>query len=137
MPRSDARKRTLSLEILQQEVLAWARKNFNEQDPDHTLLGVTEECGELVTALLASSLVTTAIGKLNHHRLKMQQGIRQDEDHTAAEKDAVGDILIYLLNYCGERGISMEECLRDTWERVSQRDWTSETQQTTPLTVRN
>lgn len=60
---------------------AWVDKNFPPDNPDHSKLGMIEEMGELV-----------------HHYLKMQQGIRgTDEEHLAEMKDAVGDLVIYML----------------------------------------
>ena len=100
----------LDLDELQSQVAAWSRKNFGDQPSYRPLLGVVEEVGELC-----------------HAHLKGEQGIR----HTAAElvamqKDAVGDIVIYLLDYCEREGIDLAECVVGAWEQVKRRDWARE-----------
>lgn len=95
-----------ALNRLQLDVADWSRKNFGTQQPYRPLLGVIEEIGELA-----------------HAQLKKEQGIRMNEDHDAKARDAVGDIMIYLMNYCSERGFFIGECLDDAWREVSQRDW--------------
>lgn len=97
------------LREIQQEQAEWAEKNFGSQKAHEALLGVVEEVGELA-----------------HAQLKFEQGIRgfQDTkkfDETA--KDAVGDIMVYLMNYCTINGWSMTKILNDVWEDVSKRDW--------------
>ena len=68
---------------LQESLYDWQKYNFGDQDNDRILLGICEEIGELC-----------------HAQLKGEQGIRGTaEEHNAAMKDAVGDIMIYLLNY--------------------------------------
>ena len=69
----------IDLKVTQTLFDIWQRKNFGEPNTNHMILGVTEEVGELC-----------------HAELKQQQGIRNNEDHVANQKDAVGDILIYL-----------------------------------------
>lgn len=58
------------------------------------LLGVVEEVGELMSA-----------------------GTKD------AEVDAVGDIVLYLLDYCNKTGIDFEDAVRVTAEKVHTRDW--------------
>ena len=98
----------MDLQVLQVQVADWSRRNFGE-DPDHKhrpLLGVSEEVGELC-----------------HAHLKAEQGIRTNEDHQAAKIDAVGDILIYLADYCTRNGIDLDSAIRNTWREVKHRDW--------------
>ena len=101
---------TDNIAILEKEVADWSRKNFGDQPAWKPLLGVAEEVGEL-----------------NHAFLKQSQNIRRNEDHAAKERDAVGDIVIYLADYCGRRGFSLAQCVADAWAEVSKRDWTNET----------
>lgn len=92
---------------LQQQVSVWSRKNFFEQPSYRPLLGIQEECGEL-----------------SHAHLKAEQGIRgTPEKHRAAKEDAIGDLVIFLADYCHREGISLQECVEKTWEQVSKRDW--------------
>ena len=59
----------------------WVAYNFPGPDMPNTIIGVFEECGELA-----------------HHHLKEDQNIRGDtEFHQEEARDAIGDIVIYLL----------------------------------------
>lgn len=94
------------LRKLQEEQKVWSDKNFEPQPSYRMLLGAMEELGEL-----------------SHAHLKAEQGIRTGEDHIAAKKDALGDIVTYLAAYCNSEGIDFESAVQDTWDRVKQRDW--------------
>lgn len=97
----------MNLTILQKEVAEWGAKNFPDQPTYIPLLGLVEETGEL-----------------SHAHIKGEQGIR----HTTAEiyamkKDAVADIMIYLVHYCEGECIMLDEAVEETWAKVKQRDW--------------
>lgn len=97
----------IDLANIQQKNLAWTRHNFPNAKPHQPLLGMVEEVGEL-----------------SHAHLKMEQGIRGDrEEHIAASRDAIGDILIFMLHYCNLRGWSLEDILIETAAHVHKRDW--------------
>lgn len=97
----------MELRRLQREVGIWARRNFPTAEPVDPLLGVCEESGELC-----------------HSFLKRKQGIRgTPEEHFAAMSDAVGDIVIYLADFCARNSIDLEEAVAGAWAHVSQRDW--------------
>jgi NTP pyrophosphatase (non-canonical NTP hydrolase) len=110
----------LTFKQLQEEVSLWANKNFGdrlrkmgelgEDEPRpawHPLLGLGEELGEL-----------------DHAYLKMQQKIRgSSKKHIDEAKDAVGDILIYLADFCALMGFDMQEIIEETWNQVQKRDW--------------
>lgn len=96
----------LNFELLQHEVGVWSKKNFGENPALWKFLGVVEEVGELA-----------------HAELKSMQGIRTNEDHEAKGKDAVGDILVYLSDFCNRKGWDMQEIIETTWAEVSKRDW--------------
>lgn len=68
---------------IQAEHREWSAKNFPDQKAHHCLLGMIEEVGELA-----------------HAQLKLEQGIRVNEDHIEARKDAIADIALYLIGYC-------------------------------------
>jgi len=94
---------------IQAENKEWAWRNFGGSDvaaPWQPLLGAVEELGELA-----------------HAYLKRHQGIRLDENHTDAIKDAVGDIVIYLMDFCNREEIDLIECVETAWNEVKQRDW--------------
>ncbi len=97
----------LNFEKLQHEVGEWSRKNFPKNTPLNPFLGAVEE-----------------IGELSHALLKQNQGIRGTfEEHEVAAKDAVGDTLVYLADFCERRGWSMQAIIEEVWGRVKQRDW--------------
>jgi NTP pyrophosphatase (non-canonical NTP hydrolase) len=110
----------LTFRELQGQVSEWANKNFGtrlrdmgelgkdeDRPPWHPLLGVSEEAGELC-----------------HAYLKMVQKIRgDDKQHIEEAKDAVGDILIYLADFCALMDFDMQEIAEETWELVQKRNW--------------
>lgn len=91
---------------VQHELVEWSLHNFGDRPAWQPLLGLVEEVGEL-----------------SHAYLKRAQGIRTNEDHNAQIRDAVGDILIYLLDFCNAEGVDAQQILDDTWEHVKKRDW--------------
>jgi NTP pyrophosphatase (non-canonical NTP hydrolase) len=98
----------MNLTDLQIEVAAWQTRQPWEQNANDPLLGLIEEVGEL-----------------SHAHLKMKQGIRgTKEEHQEAKEDAVGDILIYLADYCNKNQINMNQSMVFTWAKVSERNWT-------------
>jgi NTP pyrophosphatase (non-canonical NTP hydrolase) len=96
----------ITLKKLQAEHAEWAAHNFPGSKSYQGLLGAIEELGELA-----------------HAHLKVEQGIRGNEDHAAAKIDAVADCIIYLAHYCTLEGIDLEHAVSATWENVKQRDW--------------
>lgn len=97
----------LNLAELQKENRVWAERNFGCVPWWQPLMGLSEELGEL-----------------NHALLKQEQGIRGNwGEHEAKAQDAVGDMVIYLLDLCNKRGWDLERIIRDTWDGVKDRDW--------------
>ncbi len=95
------------LKKLQKEAAEWTQNNFGVHPAWHPLLGIQEEVGEL-----------------SHAHLKSEQGIRGSSDEHRSEKiDAIGDIVIYLADYCTQESINLEQAVLTTWYKVKQRDW--------------
>lgn len=95
------------LSTVQAEAWEWTKQNFPGQLPWQPLLGIQEELGEL-----------------SHAFLKAAQNIRGTrEEHHAAIVDAVGDLQIFLVNFCSHLGIDASDALWKTWQQVRQRDW--------------
>ena len=93
---------------LQDQVKKWSLHNFGQVPRWQPLLGAVEEVGELA-----------------HSFLKREQKIRgTDEEHEANEKDAIGDIVVYLADFCWRSGYDLNMIVEDTWETVKKRDWT-------------
>jgi NTP pyrophosphatase (non-canonical NTP hydrolase) len=108
---------TVDFRKFQIEVADWSRRNFERQEPSDCFEGIVEEVGELA-----------------HARLKARQGIRgTPAEHLAAEKDAIGDILIYMADYCQRRGFDLAEIAEQTWDQVKRRDWTKNRQDGTTV----
>lgn len=68
----------ITLEQLQTEVSEWSQRNFPNNKPHHPLLGLVEEHGELRDA--------KTIGEVC---------------------DAIGDVMIYLADYCGRNKLQL------------------------------
>ena len=94
------------LKKVQDEHRSWQLHNFGPPSVVESLIGVTEELGEL-----------------SHAYLKNRQGIRLNENHEEKMKDAVGDLLIYLIAFCEAKRFDLEDILQKTWDEVRQRDW--------------
>lgn len=100
----------MTLKEIQTEQVEWLKHNFPEFGASKAywaLLGVVEEVGEL-----------------SHSHLKREQGIRgTPEEHDENAKDAIGDIIIFLLAYCSAKGWDCEEIVNEVWGRVGKRDF--------------
>lgn len=99
----------MDFRTLQEDVAEWSYKNFGDQEATNPLLGVVEEVGELCHAVL-----------------KSRQKIRKGEDHVAGAQDAVGDIVIYLADFCTRYNIDFDKAVTTAWDEVKVRDWTKE-----------
>jgi len=101
---------TLSVDQFQSEQDEWRLRNFpGTKDSALILLGVMEELGELA-----------------HAHLKTAQGIRgTKEEHEIAARDSIGDMLVYMADYCNRQGWRLQEILEETWDEVKRRDWTA------------
>lgn len=97
---------TFNFRVLQLEVREWSSRNFPNAEPWEALVGAMEELGELA-----------------HAHLKEHQGIRTGENHKEAKEDAIGDILVYLADYCWRNGISMAGSIYEVWQEVKRRNW--------------
>lgn len=70
-------------------------------------------------------MIIKSTGSLDHAHLKGEQGIRHSPEEILKMKaDAVGDIVIYLADYCAQNGLDLGECVQTTWDQVKQREWT-------------
>lgn len=121
------------LQQLMHEVGEWAEENFG--DADDILESIEErhkkgEPGADIGALFCTLGADEETGELSHSVLKRAQGIRLDDEDVGeeAEKDAVGDTVVYLADFCHRRGYDLEECVRMAWDgEVSHREWDSKT----------
>jgi len=99
----------LTFEQLQAEVSVWTAHNFPDRTRYRALLGIMEE-----------------IGELSHAHLKLEQMIRGSTTELRAEaKDAIGDIIVFIADYCTCNGYNLQETIEEVWSEVKKRDWKS------------
>lgn len=98
----------ISVRVLQKKLNLWLNYNFPNATADDQFKGIVEEIGELA-----------------HAELKTKQCIRgyTEEKGMFEIKDAIGDIFIYLCNYCNKKDIDMEECIDIAYDTIMKRDW--------------
>ena len=113
---------------IQAEQRIWSDNNFGTDRPAYrALLGVAEELGELADTEASPDHIAAlvgALGRLAHSHLKEEQRIRgEDAEHFENAKDAIGDIVIFLLDYCNCRGLQLDFIVDRIWAEVSQREW--------------
>lgn len=112
------------MELLQARIGAWSEKNFPHDSSAEKVLGIVEEMGELTESFMRLNHLVMAGARLSHLSLKKKQGIRYTEDELRLLIfDAVGDIMIYLADFCSKEGISMEAAFERTAKEVLERDW--------------
>lgn len=97
----------IRLKTIQKNQEIWAAKNFPQRQPWHALLGIGEEVGELFHAYLK-------------YITKIRNG---HEDFQEKARDAVGDMLIFTLDFCSQMGWDAETILGNTWHEVRKRNW--------------
>lgn len=107
------RRKNINLRFTQAVWKQWAIANFGQSFqpvpgmPYRPLIGMMEELGELA-----------------HAHLKQEQKIRGTAaEHEAAAKDAIGDLILYLLDYCNGRGWDADTIIQDTVDTVLHRNW--------------
>ena len=141
------------VDVFQAEVKEWAYRNFGDPAEGRSVkmealfeavkalrYGRNHEPGALLPVFEALQAVETAgpdapayrpllgsaeeLGELARAHLKGEQGIRFTPEEIADKKiDAVGDVIVYLADYCNREGISLYGCLERAWGEVKQRDW--------------
>lgn len=98
----------MNIRVLQERLHQWLDYNFPNATSNDQFIGIVEEVGELA-----------------HAELKTKQKIRGYTEEKGMEeiKDAVGDIFIYLCNYCNKKDIDIEECIDIAYDTIMKRDW--------------
>lgn len=118
-----------SLDDYQYEVGKWAEKNFKREGRVYEAIdpfyGVVEEVGELSRAILKGKQNIRSYAEFANTDIDtVKDAIKEKEAKVQAKiKDAIGDIMIYLLDYCYRNKLDLQDILRDTWEEVGSRDW--------------
>jgi NTP pyrophosphatase (non-canonical NTP hydrolase) len=94
------------INVLQDRIEGWQRANFPQTTEWELILGCVEELGEL-----------------SQNYLKLHRGIRTDEFSEERLKDAIGDLLVFLIGLISARGYRVREILENTVDTVTQRQW--------------
>lgn len=87
----------VDLVAIQAEQIAWSERNFGKQHERYPLLGMIEEILEFDSAWKDMDVACTFDTPPVSEWEKLQANIL----------DAVGDIAIYMLDYCGKRGLEL------------------------------
>ena len=104
----------MDLIAIQAEQVAWSTKNFGQQHERYPLLGMIEELLEFDEAwkLQQEAAANRSMTKEDRAAL-LSPELNQEVDDAAYAKlraevlDAIGDISIYMLDYCGKRGLQL------------------------------
>ena len=118
-----ALEKNLTFKRLQEEHKEWREKNFPDSTDHQPLLGCVEELSELIDMIFPIA-IAQKLGVIAHSQLKGEQNIRfTQEEHDEKIKDAVGDLLIFLTDYCTRRGYDLQDLIETVWSEVKDRDW--------------
>ena len=119
-----------NLTNLAAEVHRWQSYNFAPTAGAAAFKGMVEELGELAQEMEGDPRASeplkkmqAALGRIAHGILKTEQGIRGNEDHQALVEDAVGDLIIYSIDFCNQMKIDFAQAVYSTWAKVRTRDW--------------
>ena len=106
----------IDLRKIQEEHKAWQDRNFTNAEPWECVVGAQEELGELCHTFLKA-----------HQGIRGKHRVLPDADNqtvfSVEAKDAIGDIIIFLMGLCSMYGWDLENILEITWSEVSQRKW--------------
>jgi NTP pyrophosphatase (non-canonical NTP hydrolase) len=93
----------MNLDDLQSTLFDWQKRQYPMSNIWTDIAGIAEEFGELARVFIAQ-----------------HNGVDPDkfESYEAAEKDAIGDIMVYLGQLASKRGYSLEDCYRTAAEDV-------------------
>ncbi len=100
-----------ALDILQDRFAEWGRQNFGPMPDTFHIAKLTEEVGEAAHAVV---------------RLYLQeQGKRINPKSEENLKDALGDIVVILMNLANNHGWSLSEIFEEVADEVLARDYTT------------
>ena len=111
-----SRLRERSIRTLQTAVAAWSLETFGNNENNRSkvtghpmgslndFFGLVEEVGELARTIICSN--------------QGRKGYDDPAKRLADRKDAVADIMIFLMNFCEREGIDLEETVYETWTKI-------------------
>ena len=94
----------IDLRTMQKEVRAWGKKHFPGAEPHYCVLGAMEELGELA-----------------HAHLRLLERLGDVSAQEAKERDAVGDVVVFLAHFCEMKGYDLESIIKGVWQEVQER----------------
>jgi NTP pyrophosphatase (non-canonical NTP hydrolase) len=94
------------LHDLQGRIAQWQSQYFPAAEEWELVLGVCEEAGELAQCVL-----------------KMKRGIHPERYNAERVKDSIGDVIVFLIGICIQRGWNIAEVLSDTVKEVLERQF--------------
>lgn len=143
----------IDLSLLQHKFDLWLKKNFSLRcyicreklvksighnytcpSSKHTFI-IPKSAFDRILANQQRTGIMEELGELSHVDLKEEQCIREytreafiDDPNRAQHDriDAIGDVLVYMINYCNIYGISLEAAIDDVGKKVLKRDWTKD-----------
>lgn len=116
-----------TLARVQRESHEWRQAAYpTTSTPELQALGMNEEGGEVVRALLESIGMVEKMGNVSHAVLKYVQGIRgYDKEKTQLEVgDGLADMMIYMCGIASALDLDLEEELLKAWIHVRDRNIT-------------
>lgn len=72
---------------------------------------------------LCSEVVFYLTDALDSYGIPHTYGATDPAEQQADREDALGDVLIYLADFCRRNTIDLDDAVRKTWNQVKQRDW--------------
>ncbi len=98
------------LDLLQARFAAWHERNFGKMDDTFHITKLFEEAGEAAHAVI----------RLYHKA----QGKKVNSCSEANLRDALGDVVIILMNLANNHGWSLGEIIQEVSDEVLARDYT-------------
>jgi len=95
-----------AIQQIQSALEQWRKHNFPNAETWEPIMGACEELGELC-----------------HAHLKNHEGVHTGESFERQARDAIGDTVIFLMQYCTMMKWDFETIVVDTWDNVKDRDW--------------
>lgn len=103
----------MDLVAIQAEQIVWSERNFGKQHERYPLMGMIEELLEFDAAWKLKEEANALRSMPKDQAALLSPELNKEVDDAAYAKlnadvlDAIGDIAIYMLDYCGKRGIQL------------------------------
>lgn len=100
-------------QMLVEDIAAWQERNFGPPDEEVSYLGLVEEVGEVMRAVV-----------------KRRQGIREEwrEEWREEIRKEIGDVSIRLVDVARCESINLANAIDDRWDTIQRRNWKTDPQ---------